>query len=111
MCVGGVFFLLFFLCLDWCVFVLGVSVSGAVCFSVCLSVTSPLLTQVLSGELQQSCGSADRCMGGGGGGISVCLSLYLSLPLSLSPPLRYYCTVIYLHKLQNIVAGFLRGLK
>lgn len=55
----------------------------AVCVFPCLSVPSPLLTQVLSGELQQSCGSADRCTSGGlypSLSLSVCLYICLSLP-------------------------------
>lgn len=50
-----------------------------VCVFPCLSVPSPLLAQVLSGELQQSRRLADRCMGGGGRlslSLSVCLSLH-----------------------------------
>lgn len=67
----------------------------AVCVFPCLSVPSPLLTQVLSGELQQSCGSADRCMSGGlYPSLSLCLFVYICLSL---PSVTLTTTEILLH--------------
>lgn len=97
----------FFTYLNWCVCTQGECTCQCVFF---LSVPSPLLAQVLSGELQQSCGSTDRCMGGWGF-ISLSVSAFPLLLTNLSPPLRYYCTVTYLHKETSKYCGccFLGG--
>lgn len=96
---GCVFYFLFFCTYLCCVCT---QMRECVCVSSCLPVASPLLTHVLSGELQQSCRSTGRCMGGGGGGVgrgyfclsstlspffSLCLSILLFFPSITHVPL------------------------
>lgn len=64
-------------------------------FFTCLSIPSPLLAQMLSGELQQSCRSADGWEGWGGWGGSLCLHIRLSLLSVAHVPLT--TTEILLH--------------
>ena len=97
-------------------FVLGERARGGVCFSVSLSRLTFARTSALwrAAAVLRVCRQVHHGWGGLSLSRSLSLSLYVSLSVSplvllthLAPPLTYYyCSVIYLHKHQNIVVDF-----
>lgn len=61
-----------------------------VCVFPCLSVPSPLLAQVLSGELQQSCRSTGAWFGLGGY-LCVCVCLFSLVVLGTATEILLHC--------------------